>query len=88
VISARQQCVYDGPLAKKSCCLSWSFCYIETWESKCDSSYSEGNEKSHIYFSSALLTDHYVYKKPSCRQDSRPYCLTAPSGSRDVIGHV
>ena len=27
-------------------------------------------------------------KKPSCRYDSRPYCLTAPSGSRDVIGHV
>jgi len=27
-------------------------------------------------------------KKPSCRQDSRPYCLTAPFGSRDIIGHV
>ena len=27
-------------------------------------------------------------KKPSCRQDSRPYCLTAPVGSRDVIGHA
>jgi len=22
------------------------------------------------------------------RQDSRPYCLTAPWGSRDIIGHV
>jgi len=33
---------------------------------------------------------HTVYfnKKPSCRQDSRPYCLTSPLGSRDVIGHV
>jgi len=27
-------------------------------------------------------------KKPSCRYDSRPYCLTAPLGLRDVIGHV
>jgi len=27
-------------------------------------------------------------KKPSCRYDSRPYCLTAPLESRDDIGHV
>jgi len=29
-----------------------------------------------------------VNKKPSCGQDSRPYCLTDLWGSRGVIGHV
>jgi len=28
-----------------------------------------------------------VDKKPRCRYDSQPYCLTAPLGSHDVIGH-
>jgi len=32
--------------------------------------------------------DKQINKKLSCRWDSRPYCLTAPLGSRDVIGHV
>jgi len=30
-------------------------------------------------------TSRTTNKKPSCHQDSRPYCLTAPLGSRDVI---
>jgi len=30
----------------------------------------------------------YVNKKPSCRWDSRPYCLQHLWESRDVIGHV
>ena len=29
-----------------------------------------------------------INKKSSCRYECRPYCLTAPLGSRDVIGHV
>ena len=34
------------------------------------------------------LWERKCNKKPSCRLDSRPYCLTVPLGSRDVIGHV
>jgi len=35
-----------------------------------------------------LHFNHCYYKKPSCRSDSRPYCLTVPLGSRDDIGYV
>jgi len=32
--------------------------------------------------------EHQVDKKPSCRWDSRPYCIGAPLGSSGVIGHL
>ena len=41
-----------------------------------------------LHVTSLIRSISEVYKKPSCRWDSRPYCITAPSGSRDVIGHV
>jgi len=51
--------------------------------------HSTGRAKRHDNVKSILPNvASSTYKKPGCRKDSRPYCLTAPLGSRDVIVHV
>jgi len=44
--------------------------------------------QNHILQASCIQYRTTKDKKLSCRYDSRRYCLKAPLGSRDVIGHV